>query len=214
MRHVVLIALCLLVLAAPASAQFLVGFHGGWGSFTQEDLNAALKDFNNEAQTTVVDELTGGLEYGAHIGWQLNDVTVIGAAWSRLQGNVSGRSGSTWLEGELPATCWLAFLNWLPGDGEVARLGLGADVGWMVVDGWISSRIAGYPQVDHVYEGGGLFLSLYVVGDLVLGSGLSMVAEGGFRMAQVPDTKQDGESINLDLDYSGLFARMGLRFTP
>lgn len=209
------ILLCALLAAGSAgAAEFVLGAHGGYGAYTQEDLNDAIGGLNEAARATLADEIKGGVEWGGHLGLRINETTILGVAYSRLEAAAAGEAAGSFLDLEAPADCWLAFVNWLPDSDRVGRLGLGADAGFVTVDGGAASQVAGNPVETRTWAGEGLFLAVYVVGDVNLAGGLSLLANGGFRLAQLPDITIDGAASGSDLDYSGIFVRVGLRFAP
>lgn len=214
-------ACCLLILPAvllaalPAAAtEIVLGVHGGYGAYTQEDLNQVIGLINQRAGEEAVAEVKGGFEYGAHFGMRINATTILGVRYARLDAATSGQGPGETLDVSVPADCWLAFANWLPDSDHVGRLGLGADAGFITVDGY--SRYTQVPDTDdfEVYAGKGIFLSLYVLGDLAVTESFSLLASGGFRLAQVPDITVNGASSPSELDYSGVFVRVGLRYAP
>ncbi|MFO7608278.1 MAG: hypothetical protein R6X35_03635 [Candidatus Krumholzibacteriia bacterium] len=207
--------LCVLACAVPAAAaDFVVGAHGGYGAYTQEDLNAAIRELNAAARADLADEIAGGFLYGGHAGLRINDSSILGVGYDRLLAKASGSAGGSFLDLEVPADCWYVFWQWLPDSDKVGRLGLGADAGFVTVSGGASSRVGVNPVETRSYEGDGLFLAVSVVGDAVLGSGFSLLGQGGFRLAQVPGITIDGLVSGDDLDYSGVFVRAGLRYAP
>lgn len=209
------ILLCALLSAGPvAAAEFVLGAHGGYGAYTQEDLNGAIKGLNEAARATLADEIKSGPEWGGHLGLRINETMILGVAYNRLKATAEGEARGSFLDLEAPADCWLAFVNWLPDSDQVGRLGLGADAGFVTVDGSAASQVAGNPVETRTYAGDGLFLAVYVVGDVILTGGLSLLAHGGFRLAQLPDITVNGAASGFDLDYSGVFVRVGLRFAP
>ena len=218
MRLVVLLLILPVVLAAAgpaAGSEIVLGVHGGYGAYSQEDLNEVIGLINGRVGHEAVGEVKGGFEYGAHFGLRINATTILGVGYARLDAATSGEGGGETLDVSVPADCWLAFINWLPDSDSVGRIGLGADAGFVTADGY-SRYTSTNPVVDdaETFSGRGLFLSLYVLGDLALGETFSLLAGGGFRLAQVPDISVNGAASGSDLDYSGVFLRVGLRYAP
>lgn len=204
-----------LACAVPAAAaDFVLGAHGGYGAYTQEDLNAAIVQLNAAARADMADEVKSGFLWGGHAGLRINDSSILGVGYDRLLAAASGAAGGSFLDLEVPADCWYAFWHWLPDSDKVGRLGLGADAGFVTVSGRASSQVVGNPVETRAYEGDGLFLAVSVLGDAALGGGLSLLGQGGFRLAQVPGITIDGLVSGDDLDYSGIFVRAGLRYAP
>ncbi len=218
MRRIVLLLIlpAVLPVAMPALAsEMVLGVHGGYGAYSQEDLNEVIGLINGRVGDEAVGEVKGGFEYGAHFGLRINATTILGVSYARLDAATAGAGEGETLDVSVPAACWLAFINWLPDSDSVGRIGLGADAGFVTVDGY--SRYTSVDQGVDDYEtfaGKGLFLSLYVLGDLALSESFSLLASGGFRLAQVPDITVNGASSSSDLDYSGVFVRVGLRYAP
>jgi hypothetical protein len=213
MRRLACLALVLLVFlpAAAGAVVVVVGGHGGYGSYTQEDLNAGIRALNNRVGATVLDEIKAGAEYGGHLGLQISRTVVVGGGFVRLAGGATGSAEGVGAEVAVPADCWLAFLNWLPDNDNVGRIGLGADAGVVTVAGFTAvDEIDGSVTRD-AYEGAGLFLAGYVIADLQLGGRTSLFAHGGFRLAQVAELDLNGTASDYALDYSGAFIRVGLR---
>ena len=210
-----LVLVLALAAAAPAGAADLVaGVHGGYGAYTQEDLNGVISLLNSQAGEDAIPQIKGGWEFGAHLGMRINDTTILGVGFGSLSASTSGTAGQTYLDVDAPARAWHLFVNWLPDSDQVGRFGLGADAGFVTVDGRAIYPDESGARTVEDWEGDGLFLAVYAVGDLALGAGLSIVTHGGFRLAQVPDIAIEGLSSSDDLDYSGMFVRVGLRWAP
>ena len=197
--------------ASARAATVVVGGHGGYGSYTQEDLNAGIRALNARVGATVLDEIKAGPEYGVHLGLQVNRTITVGAGFARLGGSATGSARGVAAEVSVPADCWLAFFNWLPDNDNVGRIGLGADAGLVTASGFTAVDEADGSVTRDAYEGSGLFLAGYVIGDVLLGGRASFFAHGGFRLAQVADLDLNGAASGYALDYSGAFVRVGLR---
>jgi hypothetical protein len=205
----VLLAAGLVGLAVPAHAvEVVIGGHAGYGSYTQEDLNALIRYI--DAGAGALDEVKSGAEFGGLIGVKLNNSALLALAYTRLTLSTSGASGAWSAEVSAPADCWLLSFSWLPDNDKVGRIGLGADAGIVTAKGFIAGGAApGRTRVD--FEGSGLFLAGYVVADVQLGGRTGAYLHGGFRLANLGDVDLNGEPPGESLDYSGAFARAGLR---
>ncbi len=213
-RLVIVAAVVVGARPAAAGSKVVVDAYGGYGAYTQEDVNAIVDLINSRAGDQAVDRLKGGLELGGHLGMRINDTAILGVGYSRLRASTAGSYADEALDVDAPADVWLLFGNWLPDNDRPARLGLGLEAGFVTAKGTSRYTPTGAAaQVEH-WKGNGLFLALYLVGDADLGAGLHLVADGGFRLAQVPDITIDGESSSSKLDYSGIFGRVGLRYAP
>ena len=212
-------ALCLLAATAVAAGDHpvAVAVTGGPTLFAQDDVGDLVWRVNDAAAPRSMDDLDGGEAWGAALGFGLTPALTAGLGYEHFSAEselVGGEAGARFA---LPAHAVRAFLEyrgaflpWLEG-------GAGVGAGLVIADGeqHVDPSLIDVPAGD--YEGEGLLLEAYWLGDVLLDENIALTLSLGYRHAEIDNVKIDDARLRnadnsfLALDYSGMLLRVGLR---
>jgi len=126
----------------PERSAWLVGLELGWAKFAMDDINAAIGEFNANPDVDDLDEIKGGVDFGAFAGRRLSESLTAGVKYTRLDGSTDLPDPTGAFEINTGANVWSGFLHYIPPlDGGMAY-GLGVDLGAISTTGEINIAIS------------------------------------------------------------------------
>ena len=199
---------CVTVIAATASAATVGG--EVFGAFS----TVSMKDWNDRIVAPVnqgggnMDEFSNGFGGGLGLRVWPNSKWMLSANWEPLfvsrEEKVSGDKAN------LDANAFQATAGYFFPSSTPARFGLGAGIGYYSLGGEISST--GNPDLK--LEGSTVGFHVMGMMEWTVKPGFSFTGNAGYRVADIKDTKVDGQSATPEMstDYSGLMLRAGVAF--
>jgi len=205
-------AMVFVAVAATAGETAWTGrLHVGYAAYKMESINDSIKIANSIAGGDFLDEIHGGLQYGAELGGRVTPSLVLGVGYTRLNGNSSFTGPGGTVEIDVPANLWEGFFNWLiPRPGQTV-FGFGGSVGVVATNTEISSTPIGEPNETVDATGSSLAVSVFALVDIPLGQ-VGLQIQAGYRMAKISDLEGTAVDSRDSLDYTGVFVRGAVRF--
>lgn len=189
----------------------------------------------NEVQAAsrgnTLDQLDMGIGFFFTFGHKFGDALSVAVEIERIIGATDiVQNPSVAMSYEAPATFYKLVAEFEFMNEKKFSLGLGGGVGWAQATGFLKMPVCEpQPGLDNAYlSGNGLLIEVNGTGYYELSEGLDLFGMLGYRLAELSESDQtwfresDGgsppgnvipidTSIPLQLDYSGFFARLGLR---
>ena len=205
-------------LAHVAQARPYFEAHTGWSSYSMGDVNAEIRLINSTIAPLHMNEIGGGILYGAGFGADLSGGASIGIAYDRLTGSTDVGDATGSLKYDVPGNVFRATGHYaFKGQGS-ARAHVGASLGIVSEDGTISLSATGSGSVHGDIKGSGALFELFGGGDFKLGPQVSAMADVGYRQAKAGGIEVNGSPIynaqgdKYSVDFSGFMLRAGLKF--
>ena len=219
MRKVLTIALLFVAsLASVAHARPYFEAHAGWSSYSMTDVNSEIQAVNYIIAPFHMNEISGGILYGAGFGADLSGGASIGIAYDRLTGSTDVGDATGSIKYDVPGNVFRATGHYaFKGQGS-ARAHLGASLGIVSEDGTVSLSAAGSSLIHGDIKGSGALFEVFGGGDFRLGSQISAMADVGYRHAKAGGIEVDGTPVynasgdKYSVDFSGFMLRAGLKF--
>ncbi len=206
--------------AAAPLAPWVAGY-GSWSTYAMGDVNDAIAGLESEVQRTMglgmdMAEIRSGFGFGLEGGADVGRLAFV-LGYERLTGSTDANAGDMKFEFRLPANAYIGRVEYvLPTRARVGlRVGLGAGI----------VSLAGAEKVTFAYRGSatndvsgsGALLEARGTAELRAAAHLAVLGSIGYRYAKVGSPRFESGSFlehyvpGLDVDYSGFFARAGVR---
>lgn len=209
--------------AALASADTMrpwVGVHGSLSTFGMSDVNDDIGSVNSSLAGTglAMDEIHGGFGLGGSFGVEFRGPFSAGVGYERLFASTDVGDFSGSLKYDLPANAYRAFAQYSFVEGPTATWSLGAGLGAVSEAGKVTLTVTGVGSDSAHLKGSGPMFELYAGGDAWANPQLALSGAVGFRYAKIGEITVDGNTLytangdKYTVDYTGLFARFGLKF--
>lgn len=217
-------AVCsMLLIAAPQLSHSAVGpwISGSFGGslYSMEDINDDVRNINAllAGSGLSMEEVTKGPSLGVAFGIDLANGFGFGIGFDRLAAStdVSDASGS--LEYDMPANLIRAFGRYSFSNTGQARGFIEASVGRVSTVGQVKLSVSGSGAMSADLEGSAMAFEGCVGGEFWSTPQFALTGSAGFRRAKSSDATVDNEPIytasgeNYSIDYSGMFARAGIK---
>jgi len=220
MRVIVIVAVvaCLVAPGVARGGSFKpwAAASGSWATYSMGDVNDQIGNINQNLSGTglSMDEIKNGFGFGIALGGDFDSPLSVGVGYDRLfaSSDVGDASGS--VKFDFPSNAYRAFAEYRFPSGGQFLPHVGVAAGMVTASGKIDATGLGSSDVT----GSGPLAELYVGGDFKAASTLSVIGALGYRYAKIDEFKAFGETAtNNDgsksaMDYSGLVARLGLKF--
>jgi len=174
------------------------------------------------------DGITGGTQLGVELGCFLNDATFIAAGYDHYWASWGGPFANTLggIRMDVPANVLRATVEFHPQlpwvrDTDGRRrwsVGVGASGGALWLDGDLGYAYP-YTRQSGNLDGAAALLEGYLVANFWWGGRVAVSPMVGFRQAKVENVQFNGAPLqtwrgaDANVDYSGLFLRLGVRMT-
>lgn len=207
-RRAACVSLWLLCVARPihaSSVEVWLAPTGGLSTYRMSEINDEISFLNTIYRPgSRLDEISSGASLGARLGVGVGARWVVALVYERLWARSKGVSS----EYDLPAnvfatTACCKFLRRAPGSA-------GIDLGIGVVTA-ANGKLGPHQTLD--LEGQGMVLEGALALDSASWHRFGIQMRAGYHHARIDDVEADGASTHLDVDYSGLILRAGLRIT-
>ncbi len=214
-----------LTLPRPAEARVRtwVGVDGALATYAMRDVNReirAINDIYSENGAPIdMDQIKGGSSFGGRLGVDLPGGLVLGLGYERLAAASDKNQIGIGVKYDYPATTLRGFAEYgLPG---VTALRLGVAAGGVSENGTLEIRppYGGFESLK--LTGSGPLFEAYMSGDAWVFSRLGLSGSFGYRRAVVGEVKGESGGVKETLynedgskfrtDYSGVFARLGVK---
>jgi len=200
--------------------RFSVFGNAGFNAFTMEDENQSLEDFNRVFGTRIDTIHNGlGLDFGFQYG--ASDFFLVGAEYGVLYAHSKSDLGfGATYEINLPVQEWGGFVKFaLPvEDAVLLTLGVGLYSLW-ISHGRETLSEENFESVTSEFRGTALACKLFGGAEVFLGPHFALGADLGYRIAKIREVEDETgirwinpDGTNFTLDYSGFFARGGLKY--
>lgn len=223
LHHLAPLALSVVILSAPSPSHaavrpWLSGAIGG-STYAMGDVNDDIGALNSAIAGSglSMDEITRGLNAGLAFGLDVGNGLSLGVGFDRLAGSSDVGDWSASIEYDMPANLVRAFGRYAFESGSKAQGFLEASLGRVMAAGSATVSVTGVGSESGDLSGSGLALEGGGGVLLWVAPQLALTGAAGFRHAVVGSTEFDGRPIynasggDYQLDYSGLFARVGLQ---
>ncbi len=213
------ILLLLLLCTTPAMAGRVfvdVEIGRGWlnlGGFSTEAVAdtvlSGLNDFS---------EIDSAVEFGARLGYRISDSLEAGIAFTHQNHAHAFSDSNSLRKYDFPATWYELFAAYSPWQSGSLRLDVGASAGMVSISGSSHFSVIEESSIRSGYSGEAFSFSGFTTAELILAQNASLLVRVGYRQAKISDLDDsDGnifvfEDDNVELDFSGLYSRIGLRF--
>ena len=196
----------------PPRARTWISVDVAGSSYAMTDLNDAIRKANAEAGSGVAQqrEVLSGFGLGGTLGAELGSGVGLGIGVDRLYGRSGAGGPSEDFSMELSAYGLRVFGSLPISRTNAGSVFVGGSMGVLVATGWVRSEVAGVGRYQADLDGDGPLLELFLGADLALYPSAGLEFNAGYRHARV-DYVTLGDLEWWDLDYSGVFARTGLR---
>jgi hypothetical protein len=224
MRAIVLVTAiaCLLAPSAARGGGFKPwgAVNGSWATYSMGDVNDQIGSINDglSGSGLSMDEISNGFGFGITLGGDLESPLSIGVGYDRLfaGSDVSDASGS--IKFDFPANAYRAFAEYRFPSGSQFLPHVGIAGGMVTASGSVELSATGVGTDKSDVSGSGPMGEFYVGGDFKAASSVSVIGSLGYRYAKIGEFKVAGETATKEdgskatMDYSGMSARLGLKF--
>lgn len=223
MRKVVLILAALMFVgatggfAAGGSPSVWLGASVGFGTYGMGDINDDIKDFNAATELNM-DEISNGVAFGIMGGVQVNPAINLMAGFERVAASTDVGGGGVSLEYSLPANVLYGGVQYnLPSESPF-KIGFAGAIGLAMAAGEIRYTESGEGSFSGDVEGSGVLFQGQLVGDYYAAPTVVICPSVGYRLAKIGEFEVDNDIVynddgsKMELDYSGLILRLGLKF--
>ena len=212
-----------LATAALASADELrpwIGIQGSLATFGMSDVNDDIGNVNSGLAGTglSMDEIHGGFGVGASGGIEFRGPFSAGVGYERLFASTDVGDFSASLKYDLPANVYRGFAQYAFVEGPTTTWALGSALGIVSEAGKVTLTVTGVGSDSAHLKGSGPLVELFAAGDAWASPQLALSGSVGFRYAKVGEVTVDGNTLytpngdKYTVDYTGLYARIGMKF--
>jgi len=225
MRSRIAVIACVAALALPSFARAedekavpwiagSIGFH----TYAMGDVNDDIDAINAIIAPLNMENIKSGIGLGGAVGLTYPKFTV-GVSYERLKGSSDVSDVSGHIEYRVPANLFMAEGAYrFPTSGSMG-LGLGAGVGLVSTSAEFDFTVPVITDQTLKLEGKSPAFDVFVTGTADVYKHVAVVPMLGYRYAKVSEVKSDGtvltnsDGSKFQLDYSGLMAKLMVRFT-
>lgn len=209
----------ILFFAGLASANsFWISPTVGYSRYNMSGVNDDIQSYSFILPEAGSTKIESGYAYGGRIGWGFNNPVTFGFGYEQLAASTLISSEIYSLEYELPADIYLTFFQWAVLNGKPWKTSLGLTVGKISANGNLSASSTDSGSVSRDIKASGLLVEGAVTTEWRFHLKWAVNFDLGYRYAELDEIKDGNEIIYasngepLDIDYSGLIARFGLKF--
>ena len=165
-----------------------------------------------------MDEINGGMTAGGVFGIEFPNGFTLGAGIDRLNASSEVGDASGGIEYDLPANAFRVLGQFAFKCRGRSGAHVGASLGKVSSSASVSITETGVGSVSADLEGSGPLFEGYFGGDWWASPQFAITGSAGFRYAKIGDLQIDGETIytadgdKYAVDYTGVFARAGIKF--
>jgi len=208
-----------LILATSAhAASFWISPTVGYSWYDMSTVNREIQGHSYILPDAGTAGIESDLTFGGRLGWDFEAPFTFGFGFERLSASTTVSDETRSLEYDLPANAWSVFLQWAALDNKIWRVSLGLTVGALYTSGKLAADSSDSGNAYREADGSGLLVEGAVSAARRLHTRWAVYADAGYKYAKVDEIREsnlvvdgsDGEP--LDIDYSGLAIRLGVRF--
>lgn len=186
--------------------------HGSMATYGMSDVNDAIGTINAGLGSGLeMKEVKNGFGVGGAFGLELPSRFSIGVGYDRLLASSDVSDGST--EFNLPANAFRAMAQYSFAGIGTSGAYIGASAGMILAAGSMTEL-----GVTSDVEGSAPMFEMFTGGDWWAGPQFALTGSAGYRYAKIGEFKVGGDTAYLTnnekatIDYSGIFARAGVKF--
>lgn len=217
----VLVAVLLLAVPVATSAAVRPWISGALGgsTYAMGDVNDEIGAVNVSLAGTglKMNEVTKGFNYGLALGLDVGGGFAVGVGYDRLNARTKVGDFSGSLEYDLPANLVRAFGRYTFESPGMTQGFLEASLGRVSSAASITLTVSGSGSATGDIEGSGLAFEAGGGAEIWTAPQFAFTGMAGYRYASAKDVTVDGTAVydasggDYTVDYSGLFARVGIK---
>lgn len=187
----------------------------GYNGLAMDDVNESEFYFFEYTEGFDMEDVSGGIMMGLHLGYDLDPKWGIGFSWDRQWAGTKGFDQDVEAQLDLDANFWMARVYWTPVRTDRFALGLAAGLGPFFADGHVKVVQGSVNFGQDNTSGSDWATDAVITVDYRLGKLTALQLSLGYRwakmdefkLASAPVTKEDGS--NMTLDYTGYTVKLG-----